>query len=136
MDVIDPGNRAAWDPAYDMMKRPLWKFTKKRKPLQVPIGSFHHYGQRCHHDRILTMSMNLYVGGFAPATGRAGTGGGWAYTDPYRIFNKMAHIIQPSSIFLFLDMREDNVNWKQFPGGYDRLCRDRLRQSECIYLEW
>jgi hypothetical protein len=62
------------------------------------------------------MSMNLYVGGFAPAvnSGVEGTDGGWAFADPYMIYTKLAKITVPSKIFVFLDMREDRINWSNF----------------------
>jgi len=76
--------------------------------------------------RILTMSMNLYVGGFAPnEKGKCGTQGGWesrAGQANARVFCKTTDISKPAQVFLFLDMREDSVNWSnflQFMDGYD-----------------
>jgi hypothetical protein len=62
------------------------------------------------------MSINLYMGGFAPApnTGPEGTDGGWSFADRYRIYTKLSTINVPSKIFVFLDMREDRVNWSNF----------------------
>jgi len=66
--------------------------------------------------RILTMSMNLFVGGFAPdkGMGTGGTDGNWPWAHPYRIFTKLSDVNNASKIFLFLDMREDSVNWSNF----------------------
>jgi prepilin-type processing-associated H-X9-DG protein len=67
--------------------------------------------------RVLTMSMNLYVGGFAPAKGSgtlAGNDGNWPFADPYTIYSKLTSITAPTKIFVFLDMREDRVNWSNF----------------------
>ena len=61
--------------------------------------------------------MNLYVGGFAPDVGSGttlGNNGNWPHADPYRIYSKLSNINAPSSIFVFLDMREDSVNWSNF----------------------
>jgi hypothetical protein len=58
--------------------------------------------------RVRSMSMNLYVGGFD------GTDGNWSWAHPYRIFAKLPEIDLPSKIFVFLDMREDSVNWGNF----------------------
>jgi len=54
------------------------------------------------------MSMNLYVGGFAPGTDGVGVCG--CLQDLFE-----AHRIDvPVKIFVFLDMREDRVNWSNF----------------------
>jgi len=112
-------NRANWDPEYDMAKRPLFKYVKNPAIFKCPADhskvTTTSAGVR---SRILTMSMNLFVGGFAPVRGRDplpnGTDGGWAWAAPFVIFPKMSHISQPSKIFVFLDMREDRVNWSNF----------------------
>jgi prepilin-type N-terminal cleavage/methylation domain-containing protein len=85
---FDPGNRGNWDVNFDMVKRPLWPYTSKNPGMP----------------RVRSMSMNLYVGGFD------GTDGNWPWAHPYRIFAKLPGIDLPSSIFVFLDMREDSVN--------------------------
>ena len=108
MDYVG-GNRANWDPTYDMMRRPLWPYSKTTAIYKCPSdhSTVTFNGQL--KDRILTMSMNLYVGGFAP-----GTDGGWPFADAYKIYSKNSAIDAPSSIFVFLDMREDTVNWSNF----------------------
>jgi len=52
--------------------------------------------------------MNLYLGGFAT------TDGGWPWAAPYRISLKSAEISPPAKLFVFLDMREDMINWGSF----------------------
>jgi len=110
------GNRGNWDPAYDMMQRPLWKYVKTAKVYKCPSDRSMIATAAGNKPRILTMSMNLFVGGFAPMPGGgpSGTDGGWAWAAPYRVFPKGASIVQPSKIFVFLDMREDRVNWSNF----------------------
>jgi hypothetical protein len=111
------GNRANWDPTVDMMLRPLWKYNKSQTIYKCPsdhsVVTTTFSGSK---DRILTMSMNLYVGGFAPLKGQGwtGTDGGWPHADPYKIYSKLSAVDVPSSIFVFLDMREDTVNWSNF----------------------
>jgi prepilin-type N-terminal cleavage/methylation domain-containing protein/prepilin-type processing-associated H-X9-DG protein len=62
--------------------------------------------------RIRTISMNLYLGGFA------GTDGGWGWADPYMIYTKLSdtslHPGGPAKLFLFIDEREDIVNWGNY----------------------
>jgi len=67
------------------------------------------------------MSMNLYVGGFAPQIGvdplPNGTDGHWPFAAPYQVYPKLAMMSGSSAaskIFVFLDMREDRVNWSNF----------------------
>jgi len=63
------------------------------------------------------MSMNLYMGGFAPDKNSGqveGNDGGWGWADGYKIYSKLSTIDFPNKIFVFLDMREDRVNWSNF----------------------
>jgi prepilin-type N-terminal cleavage/methylation domain-containing protein len=109
-------NRANWEPSYDMQLRPLWPYTKSQGIYKCPSDRSTVTWQNVTRPRILTMSMNLYVGGFAPdkGMGQGGTDGGWAFAHPYKIFSRSSAIAAPSSIFVFLDMREDTVNWSNF----------------------
>jgi len=109
-------NRANWDPDYDMKRRPLWKYVKSTGVYKCPADHSTVVWQNVPRDRILTMSMNLYMGGFAPDAGtvQAGNDGGWTFADDYRIFSKLSQIDKPSMMFVFLDMREDRVNWSNF----------------------
>jgi len=110
------GNRANWDPGYDMQKRPLWPYTKNQGIYKCPADHSTVVFSGVTYPRILTMSANLYVGGFAPArgAGRAGTDGNWPFADPFKIYSKLTSIDVPTMIFVFLDMREDRVNWSNF----------------------
>ena len=111
-------NLANWDPDFDMKKRPLWTYAKNvniyrcpsdRSTVDTPVGT---------RPRILTMSMNLYVGGFAPVPGvdppPDGTDGHWPWANNYKIYTRLSKIDFPASIFVFLDMREDRINWSNF----------------------
>ena len=115
MDFEGP-NRANWDPAVDMMKRPLWPYAKTTTIYKCPSDRSTVTAFGAVRPRILTMSMNLYVGGFAPMKGEgfSGTHGGWPFAAPYRIYSKVSGINEPTRIFVFLDMREDTVNWSNF----------------------
>jgi prepilin-type N-terminal cleavage/methylation domain-containing protein len=114
----DPANRANWDPTFDMMKRPLWPYSKSQQIYKCP--SDHSVVQTAGgiKPRILTMSMNLYVGGFAPVIGvdtpPSGTDGHWPFAARFTIFSKLSMIKEAAKIFVFLDMREDRVNWSNF----------------------
>jgi prepilin-type processing-associated H-X9-DG protein len=59
------------------------------------------------------MSMNLYVGGFL------GTDGNWPFAANYRIYSKLSQFggsfsAPADKVFVFLDMRQDKVNWGNF----------------------
>jgi prepilin-type N-terminal cleavage/methylation domain-containing protein/prepilin-type processing-associated H-X9-DG protein len=113
----DPGNRANWDYTFDMAKRPLWPFVKNPGVYKCPADHSTVQVNGMAKPRVLTMSMNLYVGGFAPAKGSgtlAGNDGNWPFADPYTIYSKLTSITAPTKIFVFLDMREDRVNWSNF----------------------
>jgi prepilin-type N-terminal cleavage/methylation domain-containing protein len=110
------GNRANWDPTYDMMRRPLWPYAKSKDLFKCPSDTSTVNTAGGIKPRILTMSMNLYVGGFAPPKGggQIGNDGGWDFAHPYMIYGKLNWITVPSKIFVFLDMRHDRVNWSNF----------------------
>jgi prepilin-type N-terminal cleavage/methylation domain-containing protein len=111
-------NRGNWDPSWDLMRRPLWPYAKALSIYKCPSDRSTVATAGGVKPRILTMSMNLYMGGFAPilaaGEGPDGTDGGWAFAHPYKIYSKLSKIDYPSKIFVFLDMREDRVNWSNF----------------------
>ncbi len=111
-------NRANWDPSYDMMRRPLWSYAKNQALYKCPTDTTTVQTAGGVKPRILTMSINLYVGGFAPQVGvdplPNGTGGGWPFAASFMIYPKLSLISVPSKIFVFLDMRPDRVNWSNF----------------------
>jgi prepilin-type N-terminal cleavage/methylation domain-containing protein/prepilin-type processing-associated H-X9-DG protein len=117
MDFSGP-NRANWDPAYDMMKRPLWPYNKSVAIYKCPSDHSVVNYVGISRPRILSFSMNLFVGGFAPARGAGpdGNGGGWPFTDPYRIFSKTTDLTAPgpAKTFIFIDMRPESINWGNF----------------------
>ncbi len=120
MDFLG-NNRSNWDPTVDMMKRPLWTYVGKSQGVfKCPSDHSTVTVNGVSKPRILTMSMNLYVGGFAPDPKDPtpyGTDGGWPFAHNYNVYGKLSSIsgVSPASkIFVFLDMREDRVNWSNF----------------------
>ena len=119
---FNPANRANWDPDYDMKKRPLWPYAKNQGIYKCPADRSVIPVNGASKPRILTMSMNLYVGGFAPVVAWGdplpdGTDGHWPFAKNYIVYPRLSRITgasPPSSIFVFLDMREDRVNWSNF----------------------
>ena len=119
---FNPNNRANWDPEYDMKKRPLWPYAKNQGVYKCPSDRSTVTVNGVVMPRILTMSMNLYVGGFAPGIVWQdplpyGTDGHWPFARDYQVyprFTRITGVSSPASIFVFLDMREDRVNWSNF----------------------
>lgn len=116
---FDPNNRANWDPNVDMVNRPLWGYVGKNKNVfRCPADRSTLKVGNTTYPRLLTMSMNLYVGGFAPVDNPPfGNDGGWSFAHPYLVYPRLSTISgrsPPSMIFVFLDMREDRVNWSNF----------------------
>jgi prepilin-type N-terminal cleavage/methylation domain-containing protein/prepilin-type processing-associated H-X9-DG protein len=116
----DPAN---YDYNYDMAKRPLWPYVGKNPGVfRCPADHSSITVSGVNKPRILSMSMNLYVGGFAPIVGvdplPNGTDGHWPWAAPYMIYAKKSWLVAPKGppdkIFVFLDMREDNINWSNF----------------------
>jgi prepilin-type N-terminal cleavage/methylation domain-containing protein len=106
---FDPNNRGNWDINYDMVKRPLWSYTSRNAAIyKCPADKSFLVVDGEPKPRVRSMAMNLYVGGFD------GTDGNWPWAHPYRIYAKLPDIDLPSQIFVFLDMREDSVNWGNF----------------------
>jgi prepilin-type N-terminal cleavage/methylation domain-containing protein/prepilin-type processing-associated H-X9-DG protein len=117
---FDPNNRYNWDPTLDLMKRPLWPYTKALAIYKCPADHSSITVNGVVKPRIRTMSMNVYVGGFVAQDGSIlGNDGGWPFADNYRIYHKLSDFgssssAPPDKIFVFLDMREDKVNWGNF----------------------
>jgi prepilin-type N-terminal cleavage/methylation domain-containing protein/prepilin-type processing-associated H-X9-DG protein len=121
----NPANPANYDINYDMAQRPLWPYAGKQSGVyRCPADHSTITVGGVNRPRILSMSMNLYVGGFSPLVGidplPYGTDGHWPWAAPYMIYPKMSWLCAPKGppdkIFVFLDMREDNINWSNFMG--------------------
>jgi hypothetical protein len=110
--------RFEWDPNVDMVKRPLWPYCPNAEIYKCPSDHSVDTTPVGLKPRILSYSMNLYVGGFAPAAGGGpdGNDGGWPFADPYRIFSKTTDLTAPGPVktFIFLDMRPEAINWGDF----------------------
>jgi prepilin-type N-terminal cleavage/methylation domain-containing protein/prepilin-type processing-associated H-X9-DG protein len=106
-------DRMNWDITVDMIKRPLWNYAKTPSIYKCPSDTSGVRVNNVFRPRIRTMSMNLYMGGFV------GTTGGWPFAEKCRVFAKYSQIggpqgFGPSKAFVFLDMREDCINWGNF----------------------
>src|SRR5438105_4069210 len=105
------GNRANWDTNVDIVNRPLWPYTAKNASIyRCPSDTSYVVVDGVATPRVRSISMNLYLGGFA------GTSGGWPYASNQRIFLKATDLTAPGpgKTFVFLDERWDIINWGNF----------------------
>ena len=114
------GNRANLDVHYDMDKRPLWPYLKNQGVYKCPSDRSTVVFNGVTYPRILTITMNVYTGGFAPAkgAGRAGDDGGWGFAAGYWVYPRLTISKFPTRSSSFL-MREDRVNWSNFMADMD-----------------
>jgi prepilin-type N-terminal cleavage/methylation domain-containing protein/prepilin-type processing-associated H-X9-DG protein len=108
-------NRSNWDPTYDLVKRPLWPYTGRDPSIyKCPSDKSFVNTSGGAKPRIRSMSMNLYLGGFA------GTSGGWTFIGSNYIYTNLTQIQGglrapgPAKMFVFLDQRADSINWGNF----------------------
>jgi len=109
---FDTNNPANWDITVDMVNRPLWPYAKNPTIYKCPSDHSTINVNGIPMPRVRTMSMNLYVGGFV------GTDGNWGFANNYMVYSKLSQLSGGSApadkIFVFLDMREDFINWGNF----------------------
>jgi len=107
-----PNNRSNWDPSVDIYRSPMWPYCGKNAALfKCPADKSYVVVNGQKLSRVRSMVMNLYLGGFAgtgPANDTDGSIG--------RIYRKTSdlNVPGPDKIFVFLDEREDVINWGNF----------------------
>ena len=124
---FDPNNPSNWDVNQDIAKSPLWNYCSKSAAIwKCPADHSFVTINGVQKPRVRSMSMNFWIGGFVGYDG--GLSGGLGYVNPYsyppgarggnpwRVYLKMNEFIDPgpSGTFLFLDMREDSIDWGNF----------------------
>src|SRR5262249_29208163 len=112
-----PNNRSNWDPAVDIMKSPLWPYCSKSAGVwKCPAdkSAIMVNGER--KPRVRSIAMNLFLGGFRGYQN--------SYNQCYMTYLKYGQLNNPgpARIFVFIDEREDAINWGNFETvmtGYD-----------------
>lgn len=109
------GNRSNWDPTVDIMQSPMWPYCNKALAIwRCPSDTSYVTVGGAQKPRVRTMVMNAYLGGFhgLPLTGGS-LGAAMANQIVYLKFNQLS---KPgaSKIFVFMDEREDSINWGNF----------------------
>ena len=105
-----------WDPAADITLRPLWPYTGKDTNLfKCPSDRSSVVVNGQARPRVRSVSMNLFMGGFAGDPNSASLFAGASPTNRYfQLYLKIAEISVPGKIFVFLDERSDTINWGCF----------------------
>jgi len=114
-------NPKNWDPAADIMLGPLWPYYKNPGIYKCPADHSFVMVDGAPKPRVRTISMNLFLGGFA---GPDPTGGLGPRVSGFKIYFKLSDIAKlgtpsPTKTFLFLDEREDVINWGNFATDMD-----------------
>ncbi len=109
---FNPGNPSNWDPNQDIMKSPMWPYCGKSLGIwKCPADRSFVTVDGESKPRVRSMSMNVFLGGWA------GTDGGWGPVfGAYHIYTKQSELFDPgpSKVFVFLDMREDSIDMGNF----------------------
>jgi prepilin-type N-terminal cleavage/methylation domain-containing protein len=118
---FDPNNRSNWDPDVDIKKSPIWPYCGQSTAIwKCPADRSAVVVSGARMPRVRSMSMNLWVGGFAGYDGGLSGGVNWPIGTyggyPWRVYLKMSEFVNPgpSGIWLLMDMREDSIDWGNF----------------------
>jgi prepilin-type N-terminal cleavage/methylation domain-containing protein len=111
---FNPSNPGNWDPSFDIMKGPLWRYSGNDSSIdRCPSDRSFVVVNGVARPRVRSMAMNLYLGGFA------GTMGGLSFVPPY-LYTKLTEIggslptPGPAKLWIFQDVRPDSINWGNF----------------------
>jgi prepilin-type N-terminal cleavage/methylation domain-containing protein/prepilin-type processing-associated H-X9-DG protein len=106
-------NRSNWDPDQDITKSPIWPYCGKNLAIwRCPSDKSYVMVNGQKKDRVRSMSMNLWLGGFGGTMDPA--------IDPtgkWKLYSKFANFNSDpgaARIFVFLDMREDSIDMGNF----------------------
>ena len=104
-----------WDIHADITQRPLWRYNQNAGIYRCPADRSFVVVNGEQKPRVRTMSMNWFLGGF---------GGDYSGADAsmknYTLFLKLGQVNSgkgspgPVKTFVFLDQREDSINWGNY----------------------
>lgn len=111
----DPSN---WDPNEDIKKSLMWPYCGNSTMIwRCPADQSTTLVNGERMPRVRSMSMNVWVGGFAGYSGELSDSDPRVYGgNPWKIYLKMSDFSDPnpSGIFLLMDIREDSIDWGNF----------------------
>ena len=115
---FNPNNASNWDPEKDIKKSPIWPYCGNSTAIwKCPADESAVVVNGVRLPRVRSMSMNFWVGGFNGTDGGISGGDYWTYGGaPGKFYWKMGACQEPgpTGTFLFLDMREDSIDWGNF----------------------
>jgi prepilin-type N-terminal cleavage/methylation domain-containing protein len=103
-------NPKNWDITADITQRPLWPYNKSPGIYKCPADRSYVMVNGVAKPRVRTMSMNFFLGGF----------GGTGPEPQYSLYLKFSEVAGgkptggPVKTFVFLDQREDSINWGNY----------------------
>ena len=106
---FDPNNRFNWDVEVGIKKSPLWPYCTSVGIWKCPSDTSVVKLGAVTRPRVRSMTMSVWMGGY----------GGLAPRDlgpEWRVFMSTADLVDPgpTKTWLFLDQREDSINWGNF----------------------
>jgi hypothetical protein len=113
------GNPYNWDPTADITLRPLYNYNKSAAIHRCPGDRSTVNTANGTVPRIRTYAMNFFLGGFGSGDASSGQGVG-AWGKSYPVYLKLTDLNStgkspgPSRTFVFIDEREDCINWGNF----------------------
>jgi prepilin-type N-terminal cleavage/methylation domain-containing protein len=115
---FNPGNRSNWDVNEDLKKSPLWPYCGNSAEIwKCPADKSFVVVDGERMARVRSMSMNLWVGGFAGVDGGCSGGDNWTQGGSlWKVYLKLSDMTDPgpAQTFLLMDMREDSIDWGNF----------------------
>ena len=111
-----PANNSNWDPSVDIFLSPMWPYCGHSLPIfKCPADTSFVVVNGDQKPRVRTMVMNLWLGGFYGSL-PSFPGSTGVSDKTFRLYKKYGQlsIPGPSTIFVFLDEREDAINWGNF----------------------
>ena len=111
-------NESNWNVDKDIKQSPLWRYCGNNTTIwKCPADKSVVNVRGAIKPRVRSMAMNNWVGG------NEGGDGGWAFGEPWIVYNKMSDlkVPGPTMTYVLLDEREDSINdafWVTDMRGY------------------
>jgi prepilin-type N-terminal cleavage/methylation domain-containing protein len=110
-----PNNPYNYDPAADIMLRPLWKYVPNPNSHKCPADRSTALSNNVALPRIRSFAMNWFCGGFgANASDASESGPNFTFYMKMTDLDNLATAPGVSKTFVFIDERSDCINWGNF----------------------
>jgi prepilin-type N-terminal cleavage/methylation domain-containing protein len=113
---FSPANPSNWDPSVTIEKSPMWPYCGRSLAIwKCPADRSYVVVNGQAKPRVRSMSMNVYLGGWAGTYGNWDVVLGTVYSA-FRIYLKQSELSDPgpANLFVFLDMRADSIDMGNF----------------------